>query len=344
VSLWKRGNVWWAYFYVDGVREQHSTGTSNRRRAEAILQKLKADANDNRHRVVEIDPDLTFGALAARFIAEGLAHKHHMDRLKLLLPYFSDIPVVRITRTIVADYRRKRHQEKTLSDATVNRDLSVLRNILYWGVDESLIAANPIARMKLVRERKIKRQVMSVEEEEKILQTASGHLRGMIIAALDTGMRRGEITNQLWEHVDFSRKLLAVTKSKTPEGDAREIPLTERLYALLSEARQETGLIFTYKDQRVRIIKRSWKSALRRAGVRHIRFHDLRHTFNTRLMEAGILQEVRMALMGHSSGQSVHAIYTHIELPVKRQAIAKLEAWVKQQQPTGGHHANSETS
>src|SRR5262249_31589429 len=70
-------------------------------------------------------------------------------------------------------------------------------------------------------------------------------------------------------------------------------------------------------------------------AVRHVRFHDLRHTFNTRLMEAGVLQEVRMALMGHSPGSKVHATYTHIELPVKRDAIRKLEAWVKDQpQPT----------
>jgi integrase len=345
VSLWKRGNVWWAYFYIDGVRRQYSTGSSNRRQAEAILQKLKADANANRHRLVEIDPDLTFGALVARFIAEGASRPHHIDRLKQLLPYFSDMPVVRITKTTAADYRRKRQREKPVSDATVNRDLSVLKHILYWGVDESLLVANPLARMKMARERKTKRSVMSVEEEQKILATASEHLRPIIIAALDTGMRRGEITNQRWEHIDFSRKLLSVTKSKTPEGDAREIPLTNRLFALLSENRQDNGLVFTYKDHPLRIIKRSWTSALGRAGLRHIRFHDLRHSFNTRMMEAGVLQEVRMALMGHSSGQTVHSTYTHIELPVKREAILRLEQWVKQQQEqfTGGHNANSQT-
>jgi len=78
-------------------------------------------------------------------------------------------------------------------------------------------------------------------------------------------------------------------------------------------------------------VKRTWKTALKNAGIRHVRFHDLRHTFNTRLMEAGVLQEIRMALMGHSSGSKVHSIYTHIELPAKRIAIRKLEQWVKEQ-------------
>jgi hypothetical protein len=104
-----------------------------KRQAELILKKLKDDANANRHRLVEIDPTITFGALAARFIASGSARPHHIDRLKPLLPYFADMQVLRISKSILADYRRKRQAEKQLSDATVNRDLSVLRNIIVLG-------------------------------------------------------------------------------------------------------------------------------------------------------------------------------------------------------------------
>jgi hypothetical protein len=91
-------------------------------------------------------------------------------------------------------------------------------------------------------------------------------------------------------------------------------------------------------------VKRSWKTALKNAGIRHVRFHDLRHTFNTRLMEAGVLQEIRMALMGHSAGSKIHATYTHIEFPAKRDAIRKLEQWVNQQRKEikEAQYANSE--
>jgi hypothetical protein len=187
--------------------------------------------------------------------------------------------------------------------------------------------------------------VLSVAEEQPLLSTSKGHLRTMIIAALDTGMRRGEITSQRWEDIDFSRQLVSVTRSKTPEGESREIPLTERLLKLLLENRKDSGLIVDYKGQPVRIVKRSWATALKNAKLRHVRFHDLRHTFNTRLMEAGVLQEIRMALMGHSSGSKVHAIYTHIELPAKRTAIRKLEQWVQDQrsQPKEATDAITET-
>jgi integrase len=346
VSLLKRGTVWWAYIYRDGVRYQHSTGTSNRRQAETIEAKLKEEVNNQRFQIVQTDPNMTFGALAARFIASGSVRPHHIYHLKFLLPCLSDIPVLRLTKSLADEFRRARKNlNPSIKDATVNRDLSVLRHILYWAVDEQLLAQNPLARMKMARERRTRRQVLSVAEEESLLGSAKGHLRMMIVAALDTGMRRGEITSQRWEDIDFSRKLVSVTRSKTPEGESREIPLTERLLKLLLENRKDSGLIVDYKGQPVRNIKRSWTTALKNAQVRHVRFHDLRHTFNTRLMEAGVLQEIRMTLMGHSAGSKVHATYTHIELPAKRKAIWKLEQWVQDQlqQPQENNDAITET-
>ena len=334
MSLLKRGSVWWSYFYLDGVRHQFSTGASNRRQAETIEAKLKEEANGRRFQLVQIDPHMTFDALAARFIASGTAHPHHIYHLKFLLPFFGETPVLRLTKPMTEEFRSRRKQERTgtpIKDATINRDLSVLRHILYWAVDEQLLEANPIARLKMARERRTKRQVLSLAEEHLLLPAASPHLRAMIMAALDTGMRRGEITGQRWEDVDLERKLLYVTRSKTPEGEAREIPLTARLSEWLSANCKPEGVVFGFRGEQVRILKTAWKTALKNSGIRHIRFHDLRHTFNTRLMEAGVLQEIRMALMGHSSGKSVHATYTHIELPAKGQAIRKLESWVNQQ-------------
>ena len=62
-------------------------------------------------------------------------------------------------------------------------------------------------------------------------------------------------------------------------------------------------------------------------GLPHYRFHDLRHTFNSRLAEIGVIADVRKELMGHSGGGDVHSIYTHVELPTLRDAIRRLEAW-----------------
>ncbi len=348
MSLYKRGRVWWSYVYVDGVRHAKSTSTTNRRIAEKIDQQYKEELTLARLGMRVPVPEMSFGELAARFIAEASPKLYHLERLKILLPYFGEVPIGRIHKGLAREFRADRHAHKQISETTVNRDLEALRHLLYWAVDEGLLAVNPLARMPLVRERRIPRRVMSVAEEGRLLEAAAPHLRPIIIAALDAGMRRGELLSQRWEHVDLGRGLLSVTRSKTAGGEGREIPLTRRLQAQLAASAQPNGLLFTFKDQPIRIVKTAWKAAIRRAGISYYRFHDLRHAFNTRLMEAGVMQEVRKALMGHSSGEETNSIYTHIELPVKRQAIRKLEAWVEEQslhlENTGGNNDSTEVS
>jgi integrase len=326
---------------MDGVRHAQSTGTGNRRLAATIEQRFKEELNLKRHQIVQPTPQMSFGELAARFLAEGGALPWHIDRLKLLLPYWSEIPIGRIHKSMATDYRRRRHAEKTITDTTVNRDLEALRHILFWAQDEGLITANPLSRLRMVPERRKPRAILSPEEEIRLLAAAAHHLRPIIVAALDTGMRRGELLHQRWEHVDCGRNLLFVSQSKTAGGEGREIPFTERLSSLLLADRQAAGLVFTFKDNPIHQIKTAWKAAIRRAGIRYCRFHDLRHTFNTRLMEAGVMQEIRKALMGHSSGEEVNSIYTHVELPAKREAIRKLERWVRDQQSQLDHQGGS---
>ena len=346
MSLYKRGGVFWSYLYRDGVRHAFSTGTGNRKDAQKIEDKRKQELNDARFQIAEYDPDITVGTIAARFIASGSAHAHHRYHLPFLLGFFSDTPALRVTKAMAEAYRKKRKQfNPNIKDATINRDLSVLRHILFWAVDEQLLVANPLARLKMPPERRVRRQILSIAEEEALLSVAKGHLRAMILIALDTGLRRGEITTERWEDIDFAQNVLSVTHSKTPRGELREIPLTERLRAFLVERRKPQGLVIEFHGQPVRIVKRTWATALKNAKIRHVRFHDLRHTFNTRLMESGVLQEIRMNLLGHAPAAKIHAIYTHIELPVKRDAIRKLEQWVndQQQQLKENQHANSET-
>jgi len=181
------------------------------------------------------------------------------------------------------------------------------------------------------RERRTKKPVLSVREEQVLIANAPPHLQRIIVAAVDTGMRRGEILRQRWEDLDFDNRLLYVSNSKTPEGEMREIPLTGRLYASLVSLRKEKGIVFTFEGEQQKNIKTAWKSSLRRAELRHFRFHDLRHAANTRLMLAGVMQEVRRELIGHTSQHSrdINDRYSHVGLAEKRDAIRKLELWLE---------------
>jgi integrase len=336
MTLFKRGHVWWTGFYVDGKRYQESTGTNNRRRAESIERKLKEEKNLGRFRLREENPDLTFGELAKEFKENADISLFHTGRLKFLEAFFGEMRVVTITKHTTEEYRKSRKEaDPDLKDATLNRDIAVLRRVFNWALDREIILVNPLIRVPMVRERRVKKPIVSLPHEELILAHAKPHLKALVIAALDTGMRRGELFRQIWKDVDCAGGLLYVTQSKTAEGEGRTIPLTRRLKSLLKEkhaSREDpTGPIFRFQGHPIGDLKRSWATAQKDADlpVRY-RFHDLRHTFNTRLMEAGVIQDVRMALMGHEP-RSVHWGYTHVELPALRQGIQKLEAWMGKQ-------------
>ena len=105
VSLFKRGNVWWSYFYLDGIRHQYSTGTSNRKQAEKIEAKLKEEVNNQRFQIVEADPDMTL-----RRPRRPVHRQRHRPAAppvppQFLLPFFAEIPVLRITKSLAEEFR-----------------------------------------------------------------------------------------------------------------------------------------------------------------------------------------------------------------------------------------------
>jgi len=345
MSLFRRGDVWWCQVYRDGVRHQFSTGTGNRRQAEAVEDKFKRELHAKAFGLVDFDPTITIGTLVAHYMAKGKPSVYHTERIKQFLPCFADVQANRLTRGALADYRNQR-LSGGVKDATVNRDLSVLRRVLNWSIDEQLIPANPLGRLKLARERRFHRPIMSVREEQQVLAAAPEYLRNFIIAALDLGMRKGELLGQRNEHIDFDRNLLAVSRSKTPEGDARELPFTARVREILLKLHKPSGVVFTFQGQPILDNKKGWAATLKRAGVRHFRVHDLRHTANVRWLESGTMADVRMALLGHMSAGRVHDRYTHISIHEKRAAMARLEAWYKQQldQLKGENNGTAESS
>jgi len=337
VSLYKRGAVYWSAIWVDGVRRMRSLETSNRRRAEQLEQKWRDELHAERFQLPNLKPDMPFAELWARFLAEGDVKAYHRDRAKQFLPFFADMPIGQITKNDIVRYRKQRHSDhlrrqgindpKPLSETTANRDVEVIRHLLFWAADEGFVPANPIARIRMARERGKRRPVISVADELKLLAACAEHLRPIVIAALDTGLRRGELLNQLWEDIDFDRKVLSVTHSKTAEGEHRIVPMTARLITMLEGKRKSSGIVFTYEKEPIRRIKTAWAGAIRRSAIPRFRFHDLRHSFNSRLADLGVIADVRKALMGHSAGGDVNSIYTHIELPTLRDAIHRLETW-----------------
>ena len=338
MSLWRRpSGIYESHIMIDGERYRKSTGTSNKRLAMLIDKKNEEELVAKRFQVEEheFNPAMKFSELATRFLAAG-SKPWHRERLNIILPYFAGMEIGQIRRSIIDRYRAHRHSQKKITESTINHDLQCLRHILYWAVDQGFLPDNPLKRLRLEKPRRKKRPVMSLDDEEKLLLALVDHQKNITICGLDTGMRRGEILSQLWEDIDFPRRVLSVTHSKTAGGESREIPLTKRFFALLAKERKPTGLIFTFDGKPIHQLKTGWKAAIRRAGIRPYRFKDLRSTFNSRLLEAGVIKDVRKELMGHSRNEDTNDLYSHIELPTLREAIGKLEQWLEGQKRKEG--------
>ena len=138
MSLYKRGNVYWSALWIDGVRHMRSLETTNRRQAETLEQRWRDELHAKRFQLQNLKPEMPFGELYARFLAEGDVKPHHLDRAKQFLPFFSGTPIGRITKNDIARYRKHRQAEhlerlgeddpKPLSETTINRDIEVIRH------------------------------------------------------------------------------------------------------------------------------------------------------------------------------------------------------------------------
>jgi len=170
-------------------------------------------------------------------------------------------------------------------------------------------------------------------DEERLLLSAcerirSTFLRPIVTIALNTGMRRGEILSLQWNQVDLPNRTIRIYNGKTRTSE-RVLPLNNAAIAVLTElAKQRSDdLVFPSpcngKD-RILDPKKAYAKVVRLAGIPHIRFHDLRHTFATRLVRAGVDLITLQKLLGHSS-ITMTARYAHALADAKMAAVAKLD-------------------
>jgi integrase len=200
------------------------------------------------------------------------------------------------------------YKGKPRSLTTINREIELLRHALSMALRDGHIRTHPMKNGK-VRLYKVNNKIerfLSDEEETRLLSACVGryeHLRPIIVTALYTGMRRGEIFNLKWSDVDFKNSRLHIRESKSGRPRSIHIALNvraeiERLLPLASESEYVFGNPHT--GQARTDLKNGFTAICKAAGITRLRFHDLRHTFATRLATAsGNLVDVAHAL-GHS--------------------------------------------
>jgi integrase len=169
-------------------------------------------------------------------------------------------------------------------------------------------------------------RVLSIEEERRLFSALSDNrlVSQIVTVALHTGLRRGEIFNLKWFDIDLDREVLQVRESKS--GKQRFVPINRTVRNLLEGIEKQSEYVFPSPKTGTRLdnIKKSFRSALRKAAIVDFCFHDLRHTAATRMADAGADAFTLMSILGHSDIRMT-ARYTHATNSAIKRAVANLD-------------------
>ena len=232
-------------------------------------------------------------------------------------------PAKRIDKLTAWDVERYKSKfTETISKASVNRELAILKRMLSLAIAWGVIESNPAAKVKLFKEEERPFRVLTDDEVHRLIRVAPDHLRAILVVALNTGMRRGELFGLRWDNVSFEENVITVEQSKS--GRIRHIPMNRAVHGELHRLKGTgTGHVFTWQGEPLRRVTRSFSTAFARAGIKKCRFHDLRHTFATNLVQSGVDLVTVMQLLGHAD-ISTTMRYAHPSPETKRNAVDTL--------------------
>jgi integrase len=242
-----------------------------------------------------------------------------------LCQVFGDRQLSEMTPLIVDGYisQRQRSSNPRPSTATWWCYVTCLK-AMAWGK----VLDNPLAHIKPLRVNNRRLQYLSQEEMDRLRARSDEVLSPLLITALHTGFRRGELFHLTWQDVDFKLGVIRVLQTKN--GERREIPMTNTLRATLQQLprRLSSDYVFPGKTGHGLVdIRKCFHRALQDAGIKGFVFHDLRHTFASHLVMAGVDLMTVKEFLGHKDIKMTLR-YAHLAPDYKRAAITQLDTYM----------------
>ena len=312
MSIYRRGDVWWIRFTTpDGSRVRKSAGTTDKRAAQELHDRLKQEAW--RTGALEEKPRYTWEAAVVQWLKEK-SHKASLEKDKEIFRwvdrYLGGRRLDRIDRAVLFEILEAKAAEA--SPSTANRHMALVRAVIRRACEVwEWIDRVPKAPMLSVDSRRTR--WISRQEASKLLAELPDHLAAMMRFTLATGLRQRNVSRLAWADVDMERACAWVHPDQSKTGNAIAVPLNANAMAVL-EARKgvHSEYVFTYQGQPVtQVNTRAWRKAVARAGLEDFRWHDLRHTWASWHAQAGTPFNVLQEMGGWKSSEMVRR-YAHL--------------------------------
>jgi integrase len=339
MGLYKRGTLYWVSYMIPGLGQHcESTGTSNKRLAQKILDVRRAEIAEGRYANLLKSNVPKLNDWAEKYLSSvqhpNTRRRYTSSKQNLISFFGEEAQLNHISRARIEQFKLAR-REAGVKAATLNRDLRFLAQLLKQAERERYVSRSPFDLSKFFlnesRERR-KPHIITWEEEEKLLAVARPRIRVLTVLGVETGMRTGEMLNSRWADIDFLDDLIRVEKSKTASG-IRSIPLSARCKKELLRWRNLIGTEFSewvfpnFSNRRHPLQggRKAWASTLKQAGIPFFPIYYLRHTYASRLSAAGVSPITVAQMLGHASTQIVPR-YALVLDQNRLDAMKKLEA------------------
>lgn len=333
-ACYQRGDNWRVDTRYRGIRIRETVATEEM--AEKALRKAQTLIVEGRYLELKRRTKITLNAFAKRYLAwcETEGQKTIEDkkrRIQIMVDYFGqDIRLSDLTVKDIEGYKAFRQstpgkRKKEIKPATVNRDLANFKHLLNKAVEWGLLAESPARTVKLLRVQNLSLRYLSSEELKELLKAASAYLKPIIILAVNTGMRRGELLALTWSNINWEHSLVEILDQKN--GEHSYLPLNAMAVNTLKKTphRLNSPYVFSKANGVPPVdFKTHWGDAVKEAKIEHCRFHDLRHTFASHLAMAGVDLLTIKELMRHKT-MTMTLRYAHLSPDHTRSAIDKLD-------------------
>lgn len=337
-GLYQRGNVWWIrYTGPDGRQRFETSRSTSRKDADTllILRKKQVMEGINPHAEQKLK-SYPFTELADQYDAWAIRQRAYHTSKKYFIAHlrehFGACFVKNLTVQMIEEYQSKMLEEGK-AKATVNRHVACLKHMLTKAVEWEMVqegVLQKIRKVKMIPEQNQRLRFLSEEECQQVVIACSPHLKPIVITALNTGMRKEEILSLRWDkHIDLRHGFILLDKTKNDER--REIPINDAVSATLQSLVRRIDSPYVFTDsagQRFWDVKKGFQSACQRAGIKDFTFHDLRHTFASHLIMAGVDLPTVRELLGHKT-LTMTLRYAHLAPSHKAQAVSVLPKRLK---------------